>query len=53
MYSPEFRSKALKVLDECDGSCAKAAKRFGVVYPEPLDAGGMKRPRSLESATPI
>lgn len=36
MYSSEFKAKALKVLDQCDGSCAKAAKKLGVVCPKTL-----------------
>ena len=31
MYSSEFKAKALRVLDQCDGSCAKAAQKLGVV----------------------
>lgn len=36
MFSPEFKSKALKVLDECGGSCIKASRRLGVVCPRTL-----------------
>lgn len=31
MYSEEFRAKALKVLEECNGSYIKAARRLGIV----------------------
>ena len=31
MYSSEFKAKALRVLDQCDGSCAEAAQKLGVV----------------------
>lgn len=31
MYSSEFRAKALRVLDQCGGSCVKAAQELGVV----------------------
>ncbi|EEZ60319.1 hypothetical protein HMPREF0762_01796 [Slackia exigua ATCC 700122] len=31
VYSEEFRAKALKVLEECSGSCIKAARRLGIV----------------------
>lgn len=48
MYSSEFKAKALKVLDQCDGSCAKAAQKLGVVCARMLrrwrDEGG-KLPR--------
>lgn len=36
MYSPEFKLKALRILDECDGSCLKASRRIGVVSPKTL-----------------
>lgn len=31
MYSEEFKAKALKALEECSGSCVKAARRLGIV----------------------
>lgn len=31
MYSPEFRTKALRIVDECGGSCAEASRRIGIV----------------------
>lgn len=31
MYSEEFRAKALKALEECNGSYIKAARRLGIV----------------------
>lgn len=31
MYSEEFKAKALKVLEECNRSYIKAARRFGIV----------------------
>lgn len=31
MYSLEFKAKALRILDECNGSCTLAARRIGVV----------------------
>ena len=31
VYSEEFKAKALKALEECSGSCIKAARRLGIV----------------------
>ena len=31
MCGSEFKAKALRALDQCDGSCAKAAQKLGVV----------------------
>ncbi len=36
MYSPEFKAKALRIIDECGGSCLKASRALGVVSPKTL-----------------
>lgn len=48
MYSLEFREKALKTLEDCDGSCILAAKKLGSVNCETIrrwSKGAPKRPR--------
>lgn len=48
MYSSEFKAKAPRVLDQCDGSCAKAAQKLGVVCARTLRGWrdeGKKLPR--------
>ena len=40
MYSPEFKKKALRIIDKHGGSCIKASRELGVVcprHPTPLE----------------
>lgn len=36
MYSSEFKTKALRIVDECNGSCVEASRRIGVVSSKTL-----------------
>ncbi|MEC4183260.1 IS3 family transposase [Adlercreutzia sp. R21] len=36
MFSSEFKAKALKVIEECDGSCIKASRKLGIVSAKTL-----------------
>lgn len=36
MYSPEFKKKALRIIDKHGGSCIKASRELGVVCPRTL-----------------